>query len=271
MEIRHARSALQVLSVRTELRRALTAQLAPTRPTGRFASHAKKDSTAKRKALRAATLAWSVRRERTRPPKVSVIRSKDVMTAVQESTALNQALLAPSSVARHVQEDGFKILQGILLASKSNQAKWSQKEEALPFKFLWDRKFVTMAVIAPTIRLRLKHAREELMARIHLRISAWSAQQDIQPRKQRLNVNLGTSSKKISFFILVISSASLLTTLFLLPSLSLSLSLSLLLLFTTTATKESPTPSLAFHAPSALQDSSKIKTPCQALLARHAR
>ena len=109
MEIRHARSALQVLSVRTELRRALTAQLAPTRPTGRFAPHAKKESTAKRKVLRAATLAWSVRRERTRPPKVSVIRSKDVMTAVQESTALNQALLAPSSVARHVQEDGFKM------------------------------------------------------------------------------------------------------------------------------------------------------------------
>ena len=45
----------------------------------------------------------------------------------------------------------------------------------------------------------------------------------------------------------------------------------LLLRLNHTATRESPTPSLAFHAPSALQDSSKIKTPSQALHARHVR
>ena len=85
---------------------------------------------------------------------------------------MDQALLAPSSVARRVQKDGFKILQEILLASKSNQAKWSQKEEALPFKFLWDQKFVTMALVAPIKRLRLKPARQDFTAKIHLRISA---------------------------------------------------------------------------------------------------
>jgi len=51
------------------------------------------------------------------------VASQVVTTAVQESMALDQALLAPSSVARRVQKDGFKILQEILLASKSNKAK----------------------------------------------------------------------------------------------------------------------------------------------------
>jgi hypothetical protein len=40
---------------------------------------------------------------------------------------------------------------------------------------------------------------------------------------------------------------------------------------TTTATRQRPNPTPAVKAPSAPQDSSKIKTPSQALLAKHAR
>ena len=45
--------------------------------------------------------------------------SQVATTAVQESTALTQVLPAPRSVARLVQKDGFKILQGSLLAERA--------------------------------------------------------------------------------------------------------------------------------------------------------
>ena len=125
------------------------------------------------------------------------MESQVATIAVQENMALDQALLAPSSAARRVQKDGFKILQGALLASKSNQATLSGKDAAHRFKFLWDPKFVTMALVALIKSLRLKHARQDSTARIHLRTSVWSARSDIRARKQRRNVRLATKESSI--------------------------------------------------------------------------
>ena len=114
-------------------------------------------------------------------------------TAVQESTALNQALPSPSSVAPRVQKDGFKILQGALLVSKLNQATLSRKEEVHRFKYQLDPKFVTMALVAPIKRLLLKHAQQDSTARIHLQISARNVLLDSQARNRQQNVKCGTS------------------------------------------------------------------------------
>ena len=57
-------------------------------------------------------------------------------------------------------------------ASKLILVSSSLKEEAHPFKFLLDPKFVTIAMVAPIIRLLLKPAREEPTARFLLRIDA---------------------------------------------------------------------------------------------------
>ena len=100
-------------------------------------------------------------------------------------------LPTPALAARHARKDGFKILQVTPLASKSNQATLSGKDAAHQFKFLWDLKFVEMVVVVLIKRHRLKHARQDSTARIHLRIIAWSARSDIQARKRQLNVNLG--------------------------------------------------------------------------------
>ena len=67
---------------------------------------------------------------------------------------------------------GFSVNQRNLFARKLMPAKSSRREEAHPFKFLWDPKFVTIAMVAPIIRLRLKPAREEPTARFLLRIDA---------------------------------------------------------------------------------------------------
>ena len=74
-------------------------------------------------------------KEDTRLPRVGV-ESQVVTTAVQESMALDQALLAPSSVACRVQKDGFKILQEALLVSKLNQVRSLRMEVVHRFKYL---------------------------------------------------------------------------------------------------------------------------------------
>jgi hypothetical protein len=117
----------------------------------------------------------------------------DATTAVQESTALNQVLPAPSSIARLVQKDGFKILQVTPLASKSNQATLSGKDAAHRFKFLSDLKFVVMVIILVLIkRLHLKLARQGHTAVIlDLRRSVTTVKLENQVHKERRNVKNG--------------------------------------------------------------------------------
>ena len=122
-----------------------------------------------------------------------------------------------------------------------------------------------MAVIAP---ISLKPARQDPMARIHRRSSAWSVQSDIQARKQRPSVNLGKIFLTFSLFssFHFPHSSYVLRCAFIY---SLSLLSSFLHLPTTSATKESSIPTPASLVQNAPQDSSKIKTPSQVLRAKH--
>ena len=102
-------------------------------------------------------------------------------------------LPTPALAARHARKDGFKILQGILLASKSNQATLSGKDAAHQFKFLWDLKFVVMVIILVLIkRLNLKLARQGHTAVIlDLRRSVTTVKLENQVHKERRNVKNG--------------------------------------------------------------------------------
>ena len=95
-------------SARTESARVTSVNLDTTRArTTPLARVAGLECSARSACRRRTSPASRVRVGLTRPPKVSV-KLKDVTTAVLESTALMQALLAPMMAASHARQDGTK-------------------------------------------------------------------------------------------------------------------------------------------------------------------
>ena len=101
----------------------------------------------------------------------------------------NPSEVCSASTARMV---GFNVHHRNQFVKKWKPAKLSRKEAAHPFKFLWVPKFVTIAVVAPTKRLRSKRAWQARTAAIHLRSSATTVKLENQVRKERRNVKHGT-------------------------------------------------------------------------------
>ena len=87
---------------------------------------------------------------------------------------------------------GFNVNQRNQCARKSMPAKSSPKEEAHPFKFLWDPKFVMIKVIVVKALLLLKLAqRASTATQPHQRIGATTVKQEKKAHKERRNVKNG--------------------------------------------------------------------------------
>ena len=205
-------------------------------------------------------LLGSTRKQRVRTP------SMPASTASQERKVTSRLLvLSMSRPAHHVRPAHTPIKADRPAAKIVETMK--RPRAARHFVLRPGQKCVTMAVVVvvPIVRLFLKRAQQGPTVKFHLRISAWNVQRGIQARKRQPNVNLGKVFLKNFFFHSFYFSCSP-------PHHVASSPLSffpLLLHLTTSATRVSSIPTPAVHAPSAPQDSSKIKTPTQVPRAKH--